>query len=66
MNQTLWNEVEKLGKEKILLEAKELHLSNQKLEIKCANGTYKVRLYILNSGIQVDNSFKERQGIKKN
>jgi len=42
MNRTLWQEVDKIGRAKILQEETELQQLNLKLERKCTNGTYKV------------------------
>ena len=42
MNRSLWQEVDKIGRAKVLQEEKELIQLNIKLEKRCTNGTYKV------------------------
>ena len=42
MNRSLWQEVDRIGRAKILQEEKELKQLNLELEKRCTNGTYKV------------------------
>lgn len=43
-NRSLWHQVEKIGKENILRDAKKLREMNRKLEKRCTDGSYKVNL----------------------
>jgi len=45
MNRSLWQEVDRIGRAKILQEEKELKQLNLKLEKRCTNGTYKRKIW---------------------